>query len=301
MYSSIWNGIVTDPAMMLVPVDDHLVHRGDGVFETFKCLRGRLYNLDAHLDRLEASARAIELELPWSRAELVELIIQTVRAGGRRDALVRLLLGRGPGSLGVGPDDCPAPSLYIIAYALPPPFMTVRPAGARVRTVDVPLKPSFFAAIKSVNYLPNVLMKKQATAAGADFAAAFDSRGYLSEGATESIAVVTPARELRVPRSGALLPGTTQQRVLELARELIRDGRLAAIEEADLTMENVRRASEVLIFGTTPNVTSVVEWDGHPVGSGRPGLVGRALDELLDRDMEQNAALLADVFEPRDA
>ena len=100
MYSSVWNGLVTDPALMLVPVDDHLVHRGDGVFETFKCLRGRLYNLDAHLRRLEASARAIELRLPWSQAEMVELIVQTVRAGGRRDALVRLLFGRGPGSLG---------------------------------------------------------------------------------------------------------------------------------------------------------------------------------------------------------
>ena len=296
MYSSVLGGLVTDPRLMLVPVDDHLVHRGDGVFETFKCMAGRLYNLAAHLDRLETSARAIALAPPVPRADLVDIIVQTLRAGGRRDALVRLLLARGPGSLGVNPYDCPGPALYVVAYALPPPFMALHPGGARVRTVDVPVKPGFLAAIKSVNYLPNVRMKMQAADAGADFAAAFDEHGLLSEGATENIALVTRARELRVPRPGRILPGTTQQRVLELARDLVPAGRPAAIGAADLRLEDVRAAAEALIFGTTPDVTAVVEWDGRPVGDGQPGPVYQALSRRLAEDMAHNPALQTVVF-----
>ena len=94
MYASTTAAITTDPQLMTVPVDDHLVHRGDGVFESFKCVEGSIYNLDAHLDRLTCSAEAIGLAVPYTRSRLVQIIVETLRAGGQRDALIRLLLSR---------------------------------------------------------------------------------------------------------------------------------------------------------------------------------------------------------------
>ena len=169
MYSSVFDAIVTDPVLMLVPVDDHMVHRGDGVFETFKCVGGALYNLNAHLDRVENSAAMIELAVPMARRELVDGIIATVRAGGQRDCLVRLLVSRGPGSFGVSPYDCPKPQIYIAVSRLPVAFMTAHPEGARVRTSRIPAKDAFFARTKNCNYLANALMKKEAVDAGVDF------------------------------------------------------------------------------------------------------------------------------------
>ena len=202
MFSSLLGGIVTDPLLMQVPVDDHLVHRGDGVFETIKCVEHGIYLLGEHLDRLHASASAIGLACPWPRETLVDLVRQTVRAGGHPCCLIRILLSRGPGSMGVNPYDCPTPGLYILAHELKPSFMAQHPAGARVAISRIPIKPSFFATIKACNYLPNALMKKEAVDLGVDFTLAFDEHGRLAEGATENAGILTEAGDLRVLVNG---------------------------------------------------------------------------------------------------
>ena len=158
------------------------------------------------------------IELPCPAGELVRLTCDTVRAGGRRDALVRLLVSRGPGGMSVNPYECLRPQVYIVAYRLPPPFMQSHPQGARVETSAVPLKPSFFARVKTCNYLPNVLMKKEAVDRGVDFMAAFDTAGFLAEGATENIAIVSADGYLASPFSSRILTGTTMVRVMELAQ-----------------------------------------------------------------------------------
>lgn len=296
MYSSLWQGIVTAPELMLLPLDDHLVHRGDGIFETFKCVAGRLYNLPAHLDRCMAGAARIGLPLAMDRNALTEAVAQTVRAGGRRDCLVRLFLARGPGGMGVSPYECPQPAAYVIAYELKPSFMVQHPGGARVRSSTVPVKPPPFANIKSVNYLYNVLMKKEAVDAGVDFVVSFDEAGHLAEGATENAGLVTADGALLVPRPDRILPGTTMQRALELAEQLVTDGRLARTGTADLARADLARAAEILIFGTTPDVTAVVEFDGRAVGDGRPGPVARALGALLEQDIRSNPERQTVVF-----
>ena len=159
MYSTLLGGIVTDPTLMQIPLDDHLVHRGDGVFEVFYCISGAMFNLDAHMDRLERSAATLRIEMPFERAELIELIKETIRAGGERESLVRLFLSRGPGSFGVNPYDCIKSQLYIVISRPGPDFMDIHPEGARVMTSSIPVKPGMFATIKSCNYLPNVMMR----------------------------------------------------------------------------------------------------------------------------------------------
>ena len=113
MYSSQWNGFVTDPDLMLVPIDDHLVHRGDGVFDVMRCVNGKIYQMEAHLQRLERSAKAIALELPPDYNGIREIIKTLVLKGGEKDCLVRVVLSRGPGGFSTNPFECPASQMYI--------------------------------------------------------------------------------------------------------------------------------------------------------------------------------------------
>ena len=296
MYSSWWDGITTDPNLMVVPADDHMVHRGDGLFETFKCVDGAIYNLAAHLARLEGGARTIALDLPWSRADVERIVGAVLRAGGHRDALVRIFVSRGPGGHSANPYECPRPLLMVLAIRLPPPFMELHPEGAKVGVSGVPHKDGFFAQVKSVNYLPNVLMKKQAVDAGLDFMLGFDANGHMTELPTENIGIVTADRVLRVPKPGHILLGTTMLRVLALAREqLVPAGVLAGVEEADVPRAELEHAAEMLVFGTTPNVTAVTEFAGRPVGDGRPGPVWRELSRAFEADLE-NPAMLTPVM-----
>ncbi len=296
MYSSLLGGMLTDPVLMQIPVDDHLVHRGDGVFDTFKCVAGGIYNLDAHLHRLERSAAAIGIRWPGGLEEVYALSVETVRAGGHRNCSGRAMLARGPGGFGVSPYEPPEPALYIIAYRLGAPFMDAHPAGARVRRSRVPAKPSQFAEIKNCNYLPNVLMKREAVDWGVDYVVGYDLDDHLTEGATENAGIVTRSGELVFPRLENILAGTSMLRVMELAQSCIGSGVLKAVLMRDISEQDVFDAAEMLIVGTTINVVSVYEYEGCIIGSGTPGPVGQALNEMLERDIVGNAALRTDVF-----
>ena len=296
MYSSWWDAITTEPNLMVVPVDDHMVHRGDGLFETFKCVDGSVYNLDAHLDRLEGGAKTIALELPWSREEIRRIVGDVLRAGGRRDALVRIFASRGPGGHSANPYECPRPLLMVLAIRLVKPFMDLHPEGAKVGVSGVPTKEGFFAQVKSVNYLPNVLMKKQAVDAGVDFMLGFDPDGHMTELPTENFGIVTADRVLRVPKPGHILLGTTMLRAMQLAREkLVPAGILAGVEAADVPRAELERAAEMLVFGTTPHVTAATEFAGRPVGDGTPGPVWRELSRIFEEDLK-NPAMLTPVL-----
>jgi branched-chain amino acid aminotransferase len=297
MYSSVWDGVVTDPRAMVVPADDHVVHRGDGVFETLKCVDGAVYAMKAHFARLAASAERIRMEVPFGMESIGRAVRATIQAGRHRDCAVRVLLSRGPGGLGVSPRECPEPQLYVVAYHLPPPFMSVHPEGARAVTTTVPLKPDYFAAIKTCNYLPNALMKLAAEEAGADFPLALDERGCLAEGATENFGIVDAAGNLVTPRPGRILDGITMRRAVTLAARLVRLGTISGVVARDIPGDELYSAREVLVFGTTPDVTAVVALDGIKIGGGRPGPVQQALRKLLEDDQRTNSALRTMVFE----
>ncbi len=291
MYSSVLGGVVLEPLLMQVPIDDHLVHRGDGVFDTFKCVDRAAYNLDAHLRRLMRSASAIGLTWPEGIDDIRQLTLETLTEANQAACSSRVMIARGPGSFGVSPYESPSPALYIVVYALGIPFMNAHPAGARVRRSHVPVKPARFATVKNCNYLPNVMMKREAVDWGVDFVVGFDSEGMMAEGATENFGIVTRAGELLFPRMEAVLDGTTMLRVMQLAETLVNSGGLEKIAFRDITDADVRQAAEMLIVGTTINVVSVREFEGSPVGEGKPGPVGQALNDLLVRDISSNDEL----------
>ena len=291
MYSSVLGGVVLDPVLMQVPIDDHLVHRGDGVFDTFKCVGHAAYNLEAHLRRLIRSASAIGLSWPLGIDDIRHLTLETLSQADQNTCYGRMMIARGPGSFGVSPYDSPEPTLYVVVYAMDVPFMDKHPEGARVRRSQVPVKPARLATVKNCNYLQNVMMKREALDLGVDFVVGFDDNGHLAEGATENCGIVTKSGNLLFPRMETVLDGTTMLRVMQLAESLVTVGDLASIAFHDITEEDVHQAAEMLILGTTQNVVSVREFNGSPVGSGRPGPVGQSLNAMLVRDIVTNGEL----------
>ncbi len=296
MYSSVTDCIVTDQSVMLVPVDDHMVHRGDGVFESLKCIDGRIYNLEDHMERLERSCSMLGIELPLSLDEMGDIIIQTVRAGGERNALVRLLLSRGQGTMGVDPYACFGPELYIVVYEMHGAKIDQLPEGVSVGLSKIPIKPGIFAQVKTCNYLPNVLMKKEAVDLGVDFTVSLDENRFLAEGATENIGIVTRGKELFMPPPDRVLAGTTAKRAMEFANQLKAERVLTNAEFRPINLGAVRSAAEVHIYGTTPNVTPVTTFDGNPVGDGKPGPIAARLFEMLKGEMIPDSARLTKVF-----
>jgi branched-chain amino acid aminotransferase len=296
MYSGLTGGITVDPALMSIPADDHLPQRGDGVFESLKCLNGRLYNADAHLVRLELSCKGIGMELSCPRAELLEIICATIRAGGKRDCLIRVLVSRGTENMGIDPKLCKGPVIYVVVYRYTARLENGKLKPARVALSTVPIKPPQFATIKTCNYLPNVLMKLEANQRGLDFVISVDRNGNLGEGATENIGILNSNNELLVPTPDYVLSGTTVRRALDLAKALVADGTLKAAEYRNITPEQAAQAKEIFIFGTTTDVTPVIEWEGHPVGDGKPGPMAEKLLALLKTDMTPESATLTEVF-----
>jgi branched-chain amino acid aminotransferase len=278
--------ICKDPAMMLMPWDDHLVHRGDGVFETVKWVDGKVYQLDEHLARMDRSGRAIDLSPPCPWGEVREIVLAVGRACGTDKGLYRILMGRGPGGFGIFPSECPKPSLYVAAYHYTPKPESFFMKGVTAFRTSIPAKQGWLATIKSIDYLPNVLMKKEAQAKGKDFPVCFDERGFMAEGATENVALVDQSGCIAVPKLENALSGTTLLRVLELAQGEIQHC------YKDISEEDIYAAREMMVLGTTNQCVSVVEYNGRPVGDGKPGQVSRRLRELLLKDIRENGVAL---------
>ncbi len=297
MYSSLVGGIVTDPSLMTIPMDDHLVHRGDGIFESFKCVNGNVYNLEAHLDRLDRSCAKIGLTVPATRDELREIIVETIRASHKADCVIRLLISRGTGTMGVNPYECRRPEIYVLIYQLTEKPIENYEQGVTIRLSNVPVKPTYFATVKSCNYLPNVLMKKEAVDWNVDFVISVDENGNMGEGATENIGFITRDNRLIMPPAERVLQGTTVARVFRLAEEILKPaGIISDVAYENISVAGAKNVKEIVIIGTTPDIVPVVEFEGEPVADGKPGPIFKAILEALRKDIRENPDCLTSVF-----
>ncbi len=284
MYSSVLDGIVTDPALMVLPLDDHMVHRGHAVFDTATLIHGMLYQLDPHLDRLLGSAKLARIPLPFPREQLRQIILDTAAASGQREGSVRYWLSAGPGGFALGPAECTGSSFYVVVFKqefYPQSYYT---EGVKVVTSQIPIKPPLFARTKSTNYLPNVLVVLEAKDHGADNGVFIDQRGMVAESSNMNVAFVTQDRVFRHPSFDAILSGITIQRMLKLADSLVAQGDLKEIRLADVSLSEARQAAEMMLIGSSIKVAPVVQWDGKPIGDGKPGPVSRKLLHLWEED-----------------
>jgi 4-amino-4-deoxychorismate lyase len=282
-YSSQLGGIVTDPALMVLPFDDHMVHRGHGIFDTASIVDGKIYDLEAHLDRFLRSAKLSRLALPCSREEMREIIVRTTAASGKRDGSIRYWISAGPGSLGLPPVAGAEPGFFVMIFAglaYPATWLT---EGLRVMTTTYPIKPPLYAITKSTNYLPNILMQMEAQEAGLDNGVFVDEAGHVGESSNMNVAFVTERGVLQHPKFDHILSGCTSLRLLELARGLVGSA-LRGVE-----------VREMLLIGSSFKVAPIVEWDRKPIGDGKPGPAAKALRELLDQDMRTGKDRLIDV------
>jgi 4-amino-4-deoxychorismate lyase len=291
-YSSQLGGIVTDPALMVVPFDDHMVHRGHGIFDTAGLVNGRLYDLEAHLDRFEESARRSRLTLPGTRDEMRGIILQTTAASRQRDGSIRYWLSSGAGSLELSPAAGSSPGFFVMVFAglsYPDRWYT---DGLKVMTTTYPIKPPLYAVTKATNYLPNVLMQMEAKAAGFDNGVFVDPQGNVGEGSNMNVAFVTSDGVLRHPTFDHVLAGCTSLRLLDLARGLVARQLITGVEICDVPVAQGRAAKEMMMLGSSIKVAPIVQWDGKPIGDGRPGPVSRALLQLLEEDMRTSDRLI---------
>jgi branched-chain amino acid aminotransferase len=288
MYSSWWGGITTSLAGMLVPIDDHLVHRGDGVFEAFRIAQGAFYDLRAHLQRLSYSAEALGIVLPNSLYDIEEICRQTAIAANLREGMVRLFVSRGPGGFTTNPYESVGSQLYVVVTPFQAVPATKYENGVKALLSRVAVKENPYCGIKSCNYLPNVMMKKEAVDLNVDYTLSVDSDGALAEGSTENFFLVTKSQELIAPLFQRTLRGTTLIRVMQLAEQLKSEGLLRSIRQDRVCVEDLYEASEANLAGTTIGVLPLVEFDHRNVGTGKPGPVGASLRRLLSIDMNEN-------------
>ncbi|HYU77977.1 MAG TPA: aminotransferase class IV [Vicinamibacterales bacterium] len=284
-YSSQLGGIVTDPALMILPFDDHMVHRGHGIFDTAGLVDGKIYDLEAHLDRFLLSAERSRLRLSGTREEIRDIIVKTTAASGRRDGSIRYWLSSGPGSLELTPAAAAEPGFFVMIFAgfsYPDRWYT---EGLRVMTTTYPIKPPLYAITKTTNYLPNVLMQMEAKEGGFDNGVFIDESGHVGESSNMNVAFVTKDSVLAHPKFDHILSGCTSLRLLELAPRLKGQQLLAGVEVRDIPVAEARECREMLLFGSSVKVAPIVQWDQQTIGDGRPGPVARALLQLLEEDM----------------
>ena len=291
-YSSQLGGVVTDPALMVIPFDDHIVHRGHGIFDTAGLIDGKIYDLEAHLDRFFLSAERSKLRLPGTRPEMRDIIIRTTAASWRKDGSIRYWLSSGPGSLDLTPAAGAAPGFFVMVFdGLVYPGRWYAD-GLTVMTTTYPIKAPLYAITKATNYLPNVLMQMEAKEAGFDNGVFIDADGYVGESSNMNVAFVTEGRVLVHPRFDHILAGCTSLRLLELARALVDEQLLTGIEVRDIAVPEARASREMLLIGSSIKVAPIVRWDADTIGDGKPGPVSKALLRLLDDDMRRGDRLI---------
>jgi len=185
-YSSWFGGITKDPRLMLVPLDDHMNHRGDGVFEAMKAAERSVYLMDEHLDRLLQSAEMIKIKTDLSKSEIKRIILETLQVADQNEAMIRIFLSRGPGSFSVNPYDTIGTQFYVAITAFKPLPSIKYQEGVAIGKSTIPLKSSWLATVKSCNYLPNVMMKKEAVDRNLEFVIGINQEDFLAEGPTEN-------------------------------------------------------------------------------------------------------------------
>lgn len=251
-----------------ISVFDHGLLYGDGIFEGIRAYNGRVFKLREHVDRLFYSAKAILLTMPMSHAEVCQAVTNTCRENGLREGYIRLVVTRGVGGLGLNPNKCKHPSVIVIADKIQLYPVEYYEKGLQIITVPTTrnLHSALNPAIKSLNYLNNILAKIEANNGGCEEAIMLNHDGYVAECTGDNLFLVKGQELLTPPLSAGALYGITRGVVMDLARDLG-----LRVSEPNLTRYDVFNADECFLTGTGAEVVPVVKVDGRIIGSGQPG------------------------------
>ena len=270
------DGKFCDEKNAKVSVFDHGLLYGDGVFEGIRAYHGRVFKLQEHVERLYYSAKAILLTIPMTPAEMAAAVVAACRRNQLRDGYIRLVVTRGVGTLGLDPNRCARPSVIIIANKIQLYPAELYEKGMAIVTVATTrnLHNALNPAIKSLNYLNNILAKIEAHNAGVEEAIMLNAEGFVAECTGDNIFAVKGSKLLTPPLSAGALYGITRGTVMDLARESGMD-----VSEPNLTRYDFYNADECFLTGTGAEIIPVVKIDGRVIGSGAPGPATRSLVE----------------------
>jgi branched-chain amino acid aminotransferase len=285
------DGSISPPEEAVVPVLDHGFLFGDSVYEVLWWHRGALIQQAEHLDRLEASAARLYMDVQVPRSDLVAAIDTTLEAAGATradDAYVRLIVTRGTGPLGLDFREVARRSVVIIVTPARRPDEAAWQRGIKAALVDR-LRTSVRAldpGAKTGNYLNNVLALHEARLAGADEAIMLNEGGHVTEATTANVYAVRDGELVTPPVEAGILRGTTRTRILDLCRA-------AGVEahETPLSPADLREAAEVFLSSSVRGILPVVEIDGRPVGDGAPGPVTARLRRRFEDAADREAGL----------
>ena len=262
------NGEFVEKENAKISVFDHGLLYGDGVFEGIRLYDGCVYKLDEHLERLEYSAKAILLDLPMSRQEIADAVCETCRANDLSNGYVRLVVTRGVGHLGLTPDGCGPPSVIIIADDIQLYPEELYEKGLKI--ISVPTRrinaSALPPAVKSLNYLNNILAKIEAKKVGFQEALMLNDKGEIAECTGDNVFVLSKGVLYTPPLDAGSLRGITRAAVMDIASHL----GIPCREQA-LTRYDLWTAEECFLTGTAAEVIPCVEVDHRQVGNGQPG------------------------------
>src|SRR5690349_1902296 len=268
------DGKYLDEQSAKISVFDHGLLYGDGIFEGIRAYHGRVFKLKEHIDRLFYSAKALLLEIPLTHQEVMDAVVETCRQNKLRDGYIRLVVTRGAGTLGLNPNRCKNPSVIIIAdkIQLYPPELYKR--GMDIVTVPTTrnLHSALNPAIKSLNYLNNILAKIEANNSGCEEAIMLNAEGFVSECTGDNLFIVKEGQLQTPPLSAGALYGITRKVVMEIAA----DSGLK-VAEPNLTRHDLFNADECFLTGSGAEVVPIVKIDGRIIGNGKPGPITQRL------------------------
>jgi branched-chain amino acid aminotransferase len=278
----IWmDGQLVDPADAKVSVYDHGLLYGDGCFEGLRGYKGRIFKMDSHLRRLEESAERIRLKIPYSRADLARAMKETMAACGMDDCYIRLVVTRGVGTLGLHPFKCPRPGVIIVVDTIQLYPHELYRAGMKVIVAKRPRIPTecLDPAIKSLNYLNNILAKIEAIDADVLEAIMLNTAGEVSECTGDNIFAIKGGRIHTPPTSAGILHGITRQFVIDdLAPALG-----IPVEERRMVLDDLYGADEVFLTGTAAEIIGVSAIGDRAIGCGRMGPLTEKLEAEFRR------------------
>lgn len=251
----------------VIPVDDHGLLYGDGVFEGLRFYNGKVFRLPAHLKRLSDSARAINLVLPLTQDEITKAVTETIRASGTANGYVRLIVTRGSGPLGIDPYTCKKPRTIVIVDELSMVNREDRERGLKVIIAATRrLAPDQFdARIKSLNYLNQIMARIEAHVAGAQEAILLNGFGRVAEGTADNVFIVKDSALITPPLSEGALDGITRAAIIEVA------GRAGIpFRETPVAPFDLYTADECFLSGTGAELIPVATIGGRPVNAAGP-------------------------------
>ena len=267
-----------------ISVFDHGLLYGDGVFEGIRFYNGRVFRLEEHLERLWDSARSICLEIPMTSREMTDALLETIRQNGLREGYIRLIVTRGVGNLGLNPAQCKSPSVIIIVATITLYPREVYENGLTVvtcatrRTNPGALNP----AVKSLNYLNNVMARIEANLAGADEALMLNDAGNVAECTADNVFIIKRGQIFTPPITAGALRGITRSVVFDIAAELG-----LKISETEITRHDVFIADECFLTGTAAELIPVIKVDGRTIGTGKPGpITARMIERFRELTRE---------------